>query len=323
MKSFPKLLCLSLFALCIFPLPAHSYNDADLQAALAANEAEPRLVEFKDNQTNLKLKLEVLDTINANRAKNGLAPVQLDILACRVANKSAFDAVDGGFSGHWNLKGEKPYHRYAFAGGTEHTNENAAKYTGIELEGAKKYSTVLQAAIKAHTLMYDEKAPDDGHRRNILNPWHTHAGVGFAFDKEKGMCYYEHYLDRYLQFDAFSPKAARETDVTLTGAVTADGYGLYHMIVYYEAPLTPMFVDDINKKHYYEDFSKSVAENLPFWKLGYDDATKRFQVSFKTGKPGLYYVHIYVKKGHTGKEPQGAVSTRGLTPVSGIVIRVE
>lgn len=322
MKSmYPLLVAATLVA--AFAAPAYSFTDADLQNALAANEAETRMAEFKDNQTNLKLKLEVLDVINGNRAKEKLAPLTLDMLACRVSNKSAFDAVDGGFSGHWNLKGEKPYHRYAFAGGTEHTSENAAKYTGIELEGPKKYATVLQAAVKAHGLMYGEKAPDDGHRRNILNPWHTHVGIGFAFDNEKGMCYYEHYLDRYLEFDAFSPKAAAETEVKLAGRVIAADYGLYHMIVYYEPPLTPMFVDDINKKHYYEDFSKSVAENLPYWKLGYDDTTKRFQVAFKTGKAGLYYVHLYVKKGHTGKEPQGSISTKGLTPVSGIVIRVD
>ena len=44
----------------------------------------------------------------------------LDILASRVANMQSREAAANRFSGHWNMRGEKPYHRYAFAGGVDH-----------------------------------------------------------------------------------------------------------------------------------------------------------------------------------------------------------
>ena len=53
------------------------------------------------------------------------AAVKLDILASRVANKMCREAAENNFIGHWNLAGEKPYHRYAFAGGYDHVSENA------------------------------------------------------------------------------------------------------------------------------------------------------------------------------------------------------
>ena len=63
--------------------------------------------------------------INASRKKFKAQPVKLDILASRVANKQCREAAENGYVSHWNLAGEKPYLRYAFAGGYDHISENA------------------------------------------------------------------------------------------------------------------------------------------------------------------------------------------------------
>ena len=93
-----------------------SYNKSQLLKLLNENERIKELEEYKDNKSTLKLKLQVIDVINSNRANHGLKPLELDILACRVASRTASEAVKGRYFGHWNLRGEKPYHRYAFAG---------------------------------------------------------------------------------------------------------------------------------------------------------------------------------------------------------------
>jgi len=92
----------------------------------ALNDQEKKLLEYKDSDEMLRAKLIQLNLINQSRKKYNAPPVALDILASRVANKMSKEAAENDFRGHWNLRGEKPYHRYAFAGGFDHVSENAA-----------------------------------------------------------------------------------------------------------------------------------------------------------------------------------------------------
>ena len=80
------------------------------------NDNKKRLYEYRDDDNNLRLKLIQLDIINKSRKRHNAPPVKLDILASRVANMMSREAAENGYISHWNMKGEKPYHRYAFAG---------------------------------------------------------------------------------------------------------------------------------------------------------------------------------------------------------------
>ena len=295
-----------------------SYSEADLNALVEENEKEKRLIQYKDNRATLKLKLEILDVINKNRTRHGLRPVQLDILSCRVASMTASEAAIGKYHGHWNLRGEKPYHRYAFAGGVHHISENASSVWGSI--PAKDYRSVLRFCVERHMAMYNERPPYDGHRKNILNRWHTHVGLGFSMIGGQ-FRYYEHYMDRYLEFDQFSSDVSAGDEVRISGRIAVPNYGLFFLTVYYEPFPRPMTVAELKRKSSYPDFTNSRVVSKAFWDLQYDNATQRFEVSFRTSRKGLYYVHIYIKRGHTGKERPGRVSTRGLSPVSGIVIK--
>jgi len=93
------------------------------------NRKENRYRDWQDYKAMLAVKLHQIDFINQNRARYGAGPVRLDILASRVANRMALEAAKGNFHGHFNLRGEKPYHRYAFAGGQDHVSENASSIT--------------------------------------------------------------------------------------------------------------------------------------------------------------------------------------------------
>ena len=81
------------------------------------NYKESALPEFKDNDETLALKLIQLQVINESRKKFNVTPVKLDILASRVANRMCKEAAENDYVSHWNMNGEKPYMRYAFAGG--------------------------------------------------------------------------------------------------------------------------------------------------------------------------------------------------------------
>jgi hypothetical protein len=295
-----------------------SYSEADLNALLEENEKEKRLIQYKDNRATLKLKLEILDVVNKNRTRHGLRPVQLDILTSRVASMTASEAAIGKYHGHWNLRGEKPYHRYAFAGGVHHISENASSVWG-SIPG-KNYRSVLKFCIGRHMAMYNERPPNDGHRKNILNKWHTHVGLGFSMIGGQ-FRYYEQFVDKYLEFDQFSRDVKAGDAVKISGRVAVPNYGLFFLTVYYEPFPRPMTAAELRSKGSYPDFTNARVVSKAFWDLKYDHATQRFDVSFKTSRRGLYYVHIYIKRGHTGKESPGSVTTRGLSPVSGIVIK--
>lgn len=312
---------LLLVAGTLLPKAARANSQEALREALAENERERRLPEYRDNETTLRLKLDVLEVINANRARHGLSPLRLDILACRVASRSASEALKDGYHGHWNLRGEKPYHRWAFAGGLDHAMENASVMRS-SAPISKDYKTVRGFITDIHMRMYNEAPPNDGHRQNILNPWHTHVGLGFSL-AEGDFRYYELYLDRYLEFDAPAQEMKAGDEVTLSGRVIKPGYGVFFAIVYHEPFPSSMTVSEVNARGSYPDFTSSVLVNIPYWKIRYDDATKRFSLSFSLARAGLYYVHIYVKKGHTGAEAPAAMSTAGLVPVSGIVIKAQ
>ena len=90
------------------------------------NNNEIRYLEYKDNDEALLAKIVMLEYINNNRIKYNVKNLKLDILASRVANKMSLEAAENDFIGHWNMRGEKPYHRYALAGGVDHVSENAS-----------------------------------------------------------------------------------------------------------------------------------------------------------------------------------------------------
>jgi len=132
------------------------------------NTLENRLQEFADSDSALFFKVRQLQIINESRLKYKCEPVQLDILACRVANKMAKDAAEGGYVGHWNRAGEKPYQRWSFAGGKDHVAENAyGEWSSAKYKN--NWFTIDSLMQAGHKAFITEKHPNDGHKQNILN----------------------------------------------------------------------------------------------------------------------------------------------------------
>ncbi|HEU5239265.1 MAG TPA: CAP domain-containing protein, partial [Pyrinomonadaceae bacterium] len=70
------------------------------------------------------LRAQLLALVNQERVEAGLTTLKLDRLACDTAQAHAIEMAENNFLSHWGLDGRKPYHRYAFAGGTDATSEN-------------------------------------------------------------------------------------------------------------------------------------------------------------------------------------------------------
>lgn len=298
-------------------LPISSQND-DFEYYIKLNDEEKRLIQYKDSREALEIKLKQLDIINNSRKKYSRKPVKLDILASRVANKMSRDAADNNFAGHWNLAGEKPYHRYGLAGGYDHITENAyAEWSSVEYENTPK--TISAMMKSGHETFMKEKAPNDGHKQAIIGKDHNYVGIGYNLSG-KQFRYYEEFIDRYLEFENIPSevKPGEQTSIT----IKTDGKNYpYYMIVYYENFPRPMTAKEIARKGSYNDYTEEQYQQTYAWELAKFKNGQTYKIPLTLNKEGLYYIHIFTDKKEYTKP--ASLSTKGRTPYSGIVIRVK
>ena len=180
--------------------------------------------------------LEQLHTqVNADRTHVGLSLLELDDLACKVAGEHANDMVTREFLSHWGSDGRKPYQRYSFAGGTDALRENVSSAGNIQ---SLTRAGVLKDLYEMHKSMIDEAPPNDGHRKTILLPQHTHVGFGIAM-KGRSLRLDELYLARYVQMDPIPRQARVDTRILVKGKLLRLNHLLNGVEVYYEPLPSP------------------------------------------------------------------------------------
>lgn len=293
-------------------------STVDLEYYRDLNDKEQRLINYKDNDDVLMLKLRQLEIINASRKKYRAEPVKLDILASRVANKMCREAAENNFISHWNMSGEKPYHRYALAGGTDHISENAYG-SGTTGELDRSMSSVAEMMKEGHATFMKEKAPNDGHKKNIIDKTHNWVGIGY-FITEKQFRYYEEFINRYLGFGSIPSTVKPDEAFTITVNSAGKGY-LYFLTMYRENFPQPMSIRQLGKTSSYEDYSSETYRTIPAWDLAKMRSGTIYTIPLRFSKEGLYYIHIFTDpKEYTGS---GTLSTKGKAPLSGIVISVK
>ena len=282
------------------------------------NNKESRLSSYRDNDLMLLTKIILLHRINESREEYHVQPLKLDILASRVANKMSTESCDNEFFGHWNLEGEKPYHRYAFAGGTDHVSENASALitTG---RISPEFDDVVKLMEHAHAGFMEEKAPNDGHKQTVINPFHNYVGIGTATCTH-GFRYYEEYIDRYLQFLPFRETITKGETAEIQFRTLDKKLFPYAIIGYYEPPLKTMTSAQINRLNSYNDFTKQIEFQLWPWEIPSPNRDGFITLRKRLNKKGLYYIQIYLsKEAYKGGK---VASNRGKIPASGVVIQV-
>ena len=301
----------------ILPKQTSDIKKADLKYYIELNNNELRLPQYKDDEEALKLKLQQLEIINNSRKKNNAGALMLDILASRVANKMCREAAESNYLGHWNLAGEKPYHRYAFAGGYDHVTENA--FGQWSSDNYTVSSASISSMMKSgHATFMAEKSPYDGHKKNILNKSHNYAGIGFYLSG-KQFRYYEEFIDRNFEFENIPSEVRIDDQINIT-VKTKDGNFLYYLVVYREDFPQPVTPAQISRKGSYEDFTDEEYLRMAAWDLAPLRSGSVYKIPLKFSKKGLYYIQIFSdRKEITGPS---SLTTTGKTPYSGIVIKV-
>ncbi|HEX2969721.1 MAG TPA: CAP domain-containing protein [Bacteroidales bacterium] len=299
----------------ILPVLSQSEN---IEFYIRLNDAEKRLNEYKDDRKALELKLDQLDVINRSRKRFNAKPVKLDILASRVANKMSREAAEKNFVGHWNTEGEKPYHRYAFAGGYDHVSENAfGEWSSQDYTDTPE---VIASMMKGgHETFMKEKAPNDGHKQTVIAKDHNFVGIGYCLEG-KQFRYYEEFIDRYYTFENIPSELKPGEKANIT--IKTDGKNfLYFMIVYYEKFPDAMNPKEISRRGSYSDFTNDQYQQVYAWDLAKVRNGNSYTIPLSFRKEGLYYIHIFSDPKEYTKPTN--LNTKGKTPYSGIVIKVK
>jgi uncharacterized protein YkwD len=165
----------------------------------------------------------MLALVNADRAGEGLGPVEFDDIATRAGQRHAEDMAKTGYRAHWGSDGSVPEQRYTEAGGDQLVQENVTCFFDGEKRQLEPNPKFTAQEIEAAERVYmDEKPPNDGHRKNILVPTHNRLGIGLA--KAKGLaqvCVAQEFVDAYGDYEAL-PKTGRAGQrITVAGRVEA------------------------------------------------------------------------------------------------------
>jgi hypothetical protein len=282
------------------------------------NEQEGRLQEYKDSDEDLLLKIKQLEVINRSRKRYRVEPLKLDILACRLANKMCKEAALNDYVGHWNLKGEKPYHRYAFAGGLDHLSENASgQMTSGRFNNSPE--AISKRMEEDHGSFMAEKKPNDGHKQTVIDKDQNYVGLGF-YASDKQFRYYELYIKRYYSFEDIPSELERGEKFTIKSK-PPEGFYFNLLVVYYEKDPSPLSPAQISSRSYYNDYTDEIAYQIEPWNIEDFRTGSWYKFPMRFNKKGLYYIQIFSsdQKYQTGRR----FTTEGKLQASGIVIKVE
>ena len=184
---------------------------------------------FGDEQLPL-VRERLLQQVNTERLAAGLNELQLDDLASTVATSHAHEMAEKTFLSHWGVDGSKPYQRYSFAGGRAAIQENCSAADDIESISPLR---VFDDLRDMHQHMLDEAPPHDGHRKTILDPFHTHVGFGAAL-RGHSLRLDEIYLARYIKLDPVVSEAKPGAIIMVSGRLLNAGHFVTEIAVFYE-----------------------------------------------------------------------------------------
>lgn len=161
--------------------------------------------------------------VNRDREREGLEPVVLDTTAQKAAQEHADDMASHGFTAHYGTDGSVPETRYSLAGGMDIAFENAACFFDNAERKLDKGALFLASELeRIESAFIDEKPPHDGHRRNILNPWHNRVGIGLA--QPVGItvpCAAQEFVDHYGKYEPIAATASLRAKVHVAGEIVS------------------------------------------------------------------------------------------------------
>ncbi|OQY45557.1 MAG: hypothetical protein B6242_09970 [Anaerolineaceae bacterium 4572_78] len=235
------------------------------------------------------LKNLMLNLVNADRANAGLAVVAWDSTATLAGQNHAQDMAGNNFFSHQNMAGEGPDHRYSAVGGLNVISENISTMWVRFADGspAPIYDWESLLRQEQQSLMSSQE-----HRNTILNPVHTHLGIGITYNPDTGQfCIVQEFVSHYIQLQLLPKQlplgSTHQVQGSLLSSVHTPLIGIS-----YEPFLKPMSETELESSGTYISSAKIFHAFNP---LVNNDGTFIADITFNhEDKRGLYHVLIWV-----------------------------
>jgi uncharacterized protein YkwD len=251
-------------------------------------ETSPTQISAPDESYNESaLGAQMLALVNQSRAEEGLSPVEWDAFAASVAKAHVQDMAVNQYFSHWDLQGYGPDIRYALAGGTDLVMENLSTYYEYYSNNTpKQLENFDQLVIEAHEGLMNSPS----HRKNIMDPHHTHVGIGFAYNPETGYFFVaQEFLNRYIMMDAVADSGSAGQVVNFSGTLLSNASDPLLNIAYEPFP-SPMSQEMLNQTSTYSSAAVFLEAFNPSTMT-----ESSFSFQFTLGNdPGFYHVRIWV-----------------------------
>ena len=189
-----------------------------------------------------ELRRYMLDLINEDRAASGLNPVRLGTNSA--AQRHAEEMFEHEYLAHWGRDGLKPYMRYTLAGGEGYASENVSGQACPRTPDVRYVEADAKESIRE---AQEGLMNSPGHRRNILDKWHTKVNLGIACDGvgcSIAQLFEGDYVDFWEEPNLFLGK------LTMLGQLSG-GFELSSVQVWYEEPPHPLTFGQLGRTRSY------------------------------------------------------------------------
>jgi hypothetical protein len=233
----------------------------------------------------------MLDLINRDRQRNRLSPVEWDAVAAAAGVRHAQDMAWQNYFSHWNTDGYGPDYRYTQAGGLDAISENIYTFYHRYSDGRPVPITDWRSVLEEAQVNLMQSP---GHRRAILDPAHTHVGVGLAYAPGSGQIWLaQEFVGRYVRLDPLPTHIFLGAAAAITGRMSP-GIG-EPLINLAHAPFPrPRQPAELNRTGAYTSPAKVYTALRPQMA-----ANNRFACEITldhNGQTGLYHIRVWVQR---------------------------
>ena len=283
----------------------------------------------------------MLSLINRDRATAHCAPVKLDPTACAAGQLHSDTMANVHFNSHWHPDGKKPPQRYCEIGGFDYVMENShgtGECSPFVISVPEKQLFTKKEIEDEESCYFDEKPPNDGHRKNMLDPDHTHVGLGVTLielkvksdldgqeDTDRQLVSSQEFINKRAgDFTQSDTSLRKGKTYILSGQLDPNATFYSFGLAWEEAakPIPLVVLKDESKSEYHGSYTLPAKEVLAAFPLPYtqtDNAKasvegKKFSCQItpvSDWRSGLYYITIWAQIDGAA-EPQ-AISLHTIT----------